>query len=250
MSAHAASQDMPYVPVYASLVEPTIYGSRMPRLLARTVDGGSSPSSISTPSSSGSSSDHSNGGHPAVNPAIPALIAVAVFVLCVLVVIKGIHSLRGNGVTPVYRKPLEEEEKPRMYEVSLGRHPVSPCAPPPPGEGWSQMMPVAVEYLPPLQPRSTSPSRSRGPSPLRPPPRVVAPATRGSRSLSRDSFRSSWSSFPEKRAGSPSTASEDPARMRVAVIIAMPSPSASPSPERTDSTPASPAPAYLGLAHV
>ncbi|KAI0831830.1 hypothetical protein BC628DRAFT_1415333 [Trametes gibbosa] len=229
---------MSYDSGHVGIVEPLVYGSRMARLFARTTDGEGSTTTNGT-----SHSSTSNGGSHPVNPAVPALIAVTVFVLCTLVFYKGIRALRGHGVVPVYRKPVEEE-KPRMWEVHLNRPSTPPCVPA--VDGWDRLMPVAVEFLPPYEPRSPPPLSG---SSIRPPLRACAStSTRGSRSPSRDTPRTSWSSFPEKRPASFSKdfAEDDPARMRVAVIIAMPSPPSSPS----ASEPAPPAPAYLGLADV
>ncbi|KAL1941268.1 hypothetical protein VTO73DRAFT_7480 [Trametes versicolor] len=208
------------------------------KLAARALDADASTSTNSTTLADVPSDRR---GHPSVNPAIPALIAVVVFVVCTLVVLKGVRALRGDGVVPVYRKPQVEEEKPRMWEVHMEQPPPSSCVRV--GEhGWNGMMPVSLEYLPPNEPPcSTLSSASPTPPPLRSSPRA-------SRSLSRDSPRSSWSTFSEKPTASLYSveATEEPARLRVAVLIAMPSPT-KPSPSNV--LPAPP-PAYLGLAEV
>ncbi|OJT13591.1 hypothetical protein TRAPUB_9856 [Trametes pubescens] len=210
----------------------------MPLLVSRVLD-----TDASTSISSTTLADDPSGSpdRPSVNPAIPALIAVVVFVVCTLVVLKGVRALRGHGVVPVYRKPEPEEEKPRMWEVHMDQPPSS-CVHV--GErGWNGVMPISLEYLPPHEPPCTPPDSS---SPTRPP---LRPPARASRSLSRDSPRSSWSTFPEKRTASPHSvgAVEDPARLRVAVLIAMPSPAKT---TPSGAVPAAPAPAYLGLAEV
>lgn len=116
--------------------QPLIYGPRMPLLAARALDADASASTNSTTLADVPSDRR---GHPSVNPAIPALIAVVVFVVCTLVVLKGVRALRGDGVVPVYRKPQVEEEKPRMWEVHMEQSPPSSCVHV--GEhGWNGMM--------------------------------------------------------------------------------------------------------------
>ncbi|KAH9849938.1 hypothetical protein C2E23DRAFT_887900 [Lenzites betulinus] len=115
----------PYGSGRVGVVEPFIYGPRMARLLARTTDGGGSTDTSSSTSTS-------SGGKHAINPVALAFIAVAVFVVCTLVIFKGVRALRGHGVVPVYRKPVENgdgSEKPRMWEVHLNQPAAPPCAP-------------------------------------------------------------------------------------------------------------------------
>ncbi|KAI0372584.1 hypothetical protein BV20DRAFT_1050483 [Pilatotrama ljubarskyi] len=233
--------DMPLAAHIAS-GKPLVYGSRVPRLAVRTTNNADAASSTTT--SNSDSSHHTS----TINAAIPAFIAVAVFVLTTFVAMRAIRGLRGGGVSPVYRKSAEDE-KPQLYEVHLGDAP-----PPVRTTGrWDQMMPVSLEYLPPYEPQSPSrPSSSRAPSLS--PPAPPSPAARPSRSPSRERgrSRSSWGVFSDRSAAS--APAEDPSRMRVAVLIAMPSP---PTPGGGDhrsswgsSVPASPPPAYLGLAEV
>lgn len=107
----------------------------MPLLAARALDADTSTSTNSTTLADVPSDRR---GHPSVNPAIPALIAVVVFVVCTLVVLKGVRALRGDGVVPVYRKP-QVEEKPRMWEVHMEQSPSSSCVRV--GKhGWNGMM--------------------------------------------------------------------------------------------------------------
>ncbi|KAI8996424.1 hypothetical protein BD414DRAFT_477928 [Trametes punicea] len=193
------------------------YRSRMPRLAARTADNGNAATSR-TPRSSGTSSG------AVVSPLVSALIAVAIFVLSTLVIMKAIRSLRGRDVVPVYHKP-PEEEKPRMWEVSLSKKPVPPCD----ARNWSQMMPVSVYYVPSCDTQTLA----------LPPSAATTGTTRLSRSRSRDTRRSSWNLSLEKSAAKSGGADEAP-RVQVAVLIAMPSPSVD--------EPHPPAPAYLGLA--
>ncbi|EIW58520.1 uncharacterized protein TRAVEDRAFT_72065 [Trametes versicolor FP-101664 SS1] len=241
MSTPTISEESHSEPSHLPLVKPLIYGSRISLLAARVLDNDSSTSTNSTTLADVPSGSR---GRPSVNPAIPALIAVVVFVVCTLVVLKGVRALRGDGVVPVYRKPARElqEEKPRMWEVHMDQSPSFSCVRV--GEhGWNGMMPISLEYLPPNAPPCEALASA---SPTRPPLRS---SPRASRSLSRDSARSSWSTFSEKPTASvrSAEATEDPARLRVAVLIAMPSPT---KPSPSSAIPATPAPAYLGLAEV
>ncbi|KAH9893387.1 hypothetical protein C8Q73DRAFT_791249 [Cubamyces lactineus] len=212
---------MPRVPTAQSLV----YGAR---LAVRTSDGDPSSSSPSQPSS--------GSGGSTVSPVVPALIAVAIFVLSTLVILKAVRSLRGGGVSPSYKAPADEE-KPQLWEVNLDEKAMSPST----AEHWEQIMPVSVDYWP------TDPEALRVPA--RPLSLPVPAVTHTSRSPSRDSrrsSRSSWSLFPEKLAAQSAAAADDTGRLRVAVLIAMPSPSRD---KMTPSDmPAAPSPAYLGLA--
>ncbi|KAI0352145.1 hypothetical protein OH77DRAFT_822503 [Trametes cingulata] len=232
--------------------QPLVYGSRMPRLVVRTTDNADSASSTAT---SNSDSHHT----PTLNAAIPAFIAVAVFVLCTVVAMRAIRVLRGQGVTPVYRKS-DEDEKPQMFEIHLGE----PPEPARTAGGWEQVMPVSLEYLPPYEapshPSSSRASSSRAASsrassvgPPTPPSLPARPSRPSSRERGLSS--SSWSVFSSKSAATASS-QDDPSRsMRVAVLIAMPSPPPPPGGgDRRSSwgsgAPTSPPPAYLGLAEV
>ncbi|KAI9062548.1 hypothetical protein FKP32DRAFT_1604055 [Trametes sanguinea] len=187
-----------------------VYGSRIPRLVARTADGSSADASQSTAPDNG----------PVVSPIVPALIAVAVFVLSSLVILKAVRSLRGGSGVTVYRKAVDEE-KPQLWEVSLNEK----AAPVHDAGTWSEMMPISVGYLPP----DDTPTLTRPPS--------VATTTSSS-SCSRPRSRT-WSFSPPKPAAKP-VEPDDEARLHVAVLIAMPTPSGD--------EPRPPAPAYLGLA--
>ncbi|KAI0333867.1 hypothetical protein GY45DRAFT_188835 [Cubamyces sp. BRFM 1775] len=210
---------MPAVPA----TQPLVYGAR---LAVRTNDGG--PSSSNPPPTSGS-------GGPAISPVVPALIAVAIFVLSTLVIHKAVRSLRNGSVTPSYKAPAEEE-KPQMWEVNLSEKAMSPST----AEHWEQIMPVSVDYWPTESGAVRVPAR---------PLSIPAPAaTHTSRSPSRDSrrsSRSSWSLLSEKLAAQ-SAAADDPGRLRVAVLIAMPAPARDMA--MASDMPAAPSPAYLGLA--
>ncbi|OSD04743.1 hypothetical protein PYCCODRAFT_1465711 [Trametes coccinea BRFM310] len=187
-----------------------VYGSRIPHLVARTSDGSGADASQSSAPSSG----------PVVSPIVPALIAVAVFILSSLVILKAVRSLRGGSGLTIYRKAVEEE-KPQLWEVSLSEK----ATPIHDAGTWSEMMPISVGYLP----TDDSPTLARPPS--------VA-TTSSSSSCSRPRSRT-WSLSPPRIASRP-VEPDDEARLHVAVLIAMPSPSGN--------EPRQPAPAYLGLA--
>lgn len=118
-----------------------MHGSRTPLLAARVLDTDASTSTNITTLADVPSGSR---GHPSVNPAIPALIAVAVFVVCTLVVLKGVRALHGDGVIPVYRKLAQDvEEKPRMWEVHMDQSRPPSCVRG--GEqGWNGIMVRAI----------------------------------------------------------------------------------------------------------
>ncbi|KAI0773277.1 hypothetical protein BD413DRAFT_657009 [Trametes elegans] len=251
----SANPGMPYHPLAMLDVNPLVYASRLPRLVARSIDGGTATTGNTSRSSNGSHSDHP------VAPAIPAAVAVVVFVVCTIVIIKGARALRGHGVTPVYRQSAEPE-KPQLWEVQMGETFIPRCA----AAKWCQMMPRHItERLDPdltsaLQPVSVSylpqddlPRSALGRAPTLD-AAAAAPAPRGRPlcAASRASRRSSsWSVFSEKSAA-PARAEGGPAaRLRVAVFIAMPSPGPSQQPPTAArDAPAPPPAAYLGLAEV
>ncbi|CDO68368.1 hypothetical protein BN946_scf184815.g15 [Trametes cinnabarina] len=191
-----------------------MYGSRIPRLAARTTGGGSNASSTSGGSGDGQS----------VSPIVPALIAVAIFVLSALVIMKAVHSLRGGSIVPIHRKSIEDE-KPQLWEVSLDEKtvPVSDAG------TWSEMMPVSVGYLPTYDSFAVT----------RPPSVATTGSSTCSRSQSRGKVHS-WSFSPPKPSAKADAMDDELRPMRVAVLIAMPTPSGG------ELCP--PAPAYLGLA--
>ncbi|KAI0664304.1 hypothetical protein C8Q70DRAFT_228874 [Cubamyces menziesii] len=217
-------QPIPMSPMPASMRD----DSTTQPLAVRTSDG------ESTSSSPPPSSDSSGGS--AVSPVVPALIAVAIFVLSTLVVLKAVRSLRGGGVSPSF-KASPEDEKPQLWEVSLDEKAASPTT----AEHWEQIMPVSVDYWPTDPETLRAHARSLS---------IPAPAaTHTSRSPSRDSrrsSRSSWSLFPEKLAAQSASADDDTGHLRVAVLIAMPTPARDKT--TPSDTPAAPSPAYLGLA--
>ncbi|KAI0675851.1 hypothetical protein C8Q78DRAFT_1074832 [Trametes maxima] len=181
-------------------------------------DGGSS--------TGGSSHSGTSGSKSSLNPVVPALIAVTVFILACVVMTKAIRGLRGERVVPVYRTPGQDsEKKPRVWEVRLDNIHTSPRATP---QRWHEVMPVGVEYVRPC-----------ASAPLARPP--GAP-NRLSPSITRDSRRSSRTVIPEKTAADEKASGQpESACLRVAVLIAMPT-------LGRDAL-AAPAPAYLGLAY-
>ncbi|KAI0642283.1 hypothetical protein C8Q79DRAFT_984983 [Trametes meyenii] len=218
----------PHNPHTAHTIEQPLYS---PHLAARTLNTHACASPSSTPDSSQASTTA-----PGVNPVVPALIAVVVFVVCTFVVLKAFRAMRPSGVTPVYH-PLVEEEKPHLWEVSVPQNRFLPTC------GlweWCQLMPVSVEYLP-----TTCPTTS---SPRRPLSIGVFSQLDNFRSFSRDSRRSSsWSVPPKKSAASDRSGVEE--RMRVAVLIAMPSPDRTSNLSSVTLSMSTP-PTYLGLTEI
>ncbi|KAI0642281.1 hypothetical protein C8Q79DRAFT_243638 [Trametes meyenii] len=215
----SAAQEM-YEDPYSMPAAGTIaYGSRLAHAMRCTVNYGDSESSSGNSSHSGSSSSKST-----LNPAVPALIAITVFILACVVMAKAIRGLRGERVIPVYRRPGQNsEEKPRMWEVRLDETCASPYA----ALGrWSEMMPVGIEYIQPCAPVTLA-SLPSAPSRL-------------SASVTRDSHRSSKTIIPENSSAD-EKAPIQTAHLRVAVLITMPT--------YGSNALAAPAPVYLGIAH-